>query len=241
MDVKAFLQRVMLSFKNLIYPPLCLHCHSELSSKEPFLCGTCLQLLELINPLERCRFCFGSTTVQPACQACRAKECVFSSLAAAFEYVGPAATLVKQFKYAGEHYLSDGMAAFLVAQWMQLGWPLPDIIMPIPISYMHYLQRGYNQSALLAQGISAMLDVPVLELLSRKNRGYSQAGLNQTQRKQLSREAFCLKQPSLLSDKTILLIDDVMTTSTTLTRAAESLREAIPKAIYALTFCSAVK
>ena len=70
----------------------------------------------------------------------------FHCIAAAFDYVGPAASLVKKLKYGNQPYLVKGMAGYLVAQFNELQWPFPDAIIPVPLSFSHWLERGYNQS-----------------------------------------------------------------------------------------------
>jgi predicted amidophosphoribosyltransferase len=77
--------------------------------------------------------------------------------------------------------------------------------------------------------------------LIRKSGDYSQAGMDRKQRKTLTRDTLLLKKGHDLRDKRILLIDDVMTTGSTLQRCAEVLYEGCPAEVYALTFCRAIK
>lgn len=232
-----FVEKLWQAFKDLIYPPLCLHCSHLLTPKELQLCSLCLPLLELTDPQERCSLCFSLQGHTQPCAVCRPCISPFKGLAAAFEYCGPAATLVKQLKYGHMPYLYKGMAAFLAAQFVALAWPKPDLIVPMPISLAHRLERGYNQSLLLAQGLADILAVPLVDILKRNHGGYSQAGLTQKQRQELSERAFFLKDDQQIRNKTILLIDDVMTTRTTMHRAASALQQGLPKEIYGLSFC----
>jgi competence protein ComFC len=158
-------------------------------------------------------------------------------MAAAFDYEGPAASLVKRLKYSNQPYLASGMAAFLVAQLDQLQWPLPDALVPVPLSFTHWLERGYNQSSLLAEEMGRLLDCPVWHALKRQSGDYSQAALNLEQRKTLDGSRFRLNSKYSMSEKTLLVIDDVMTSGLTLQRCAETLMTASPASLYALTFC----
>ena len=81
------------------------------------------------------------------------------------------------------------MAAFLVAQLDRLGWPMPDAIIPVPLSFGRWLERGYNQSALLADEMGALLQCPVWNALKRKSGDFSQAALSLEQRKALMEAA----------------------------------------------------
>lgn len=208
-----------------------------------YFCKACVEELQLIDPKERCPFCF-STEFCPErkqCATCQNKESDLHRCAAAFDYLGPAASFIRKLKYGNQPHLAEGAAAFLVAQWAELGWPMPDLIAPVPISFTHWLDRGYNQSALLAEGVAKLLDRPVHLPLKRISGDYSQAGMNLKQRNLLKSSTLKLDKRHQLYDRCILLIDDVMTTGSTLGRCAEVLAEGCPTEIYALTFCRAVK
>ncbi len=202
------------------------------------VCEACASLLELIDPDERCRVCFNPLSSQEwRCQTCLQYPSAFDRMGAAFDYAGPAASLVKRLKYGQQPYLAKGMAAFLVAQWDRLRWPLPDVLVPVPISWTHWLERGYNQSALLAEEMGKLLERPVWHVLKRRSGDYSQAALTLEQRQLLGHQRFTLKKKYDLQDKTVFMIDDVMTTGSTLQRCAEVLSVGGPKALYAMTFC----
>ena len=232
------------SFLDLFYPPLCLHCQESLSASSPLLCEECLLLMTPVDPAERCPCCFSEQfdpKSQHLCFRCQKKPFALERLAAVFDYDGPAAILVRQLKYANKKYLAQGLAAYLAYQLIQLEWPVPDIIIPMPISWLRLLDRGYNQALLLAQELSPLLSRPVQQVLVRRIGGYSQAGLNQQQRLQLSADAFELKMGAALHDKRILLIDDVMTTGQSLECCAQALAAGYPSHIYALTVCRALE
>jgi predicted amidophosphoribosyltransferase len=97
--------------------------------------------------------------------------------------------------------------------------------------------RGYNQSALIAQEIARLLERPCLDLLKKRSGDFPQTGLSREQRESLTSDAITWKKHHPISDKIVLLVDDVMTTGSTLRRCTETLQEAYPQAIYALAFC----
>lgn len=144
-------------------------------------------------------------------------------------------------KYGDQPHLAKGAGAFLAMQFIQLQWPIPDLVIPVPMSFTHWFDRGYNQSELLARQFAQIIGVPCQNGLKRHSGDYSQAGLTLTQRKELNSERFCLRENQNLTDKTILLVDDVMTSGSTLRKCAEVLFEMYPQSIYALTFCRALK
>ena len=230
------------AFVNLAFPPACLHCNS--GNPEGLLCKSCQTLLNLLETSDRCPLCFStmsSAKTRQICIGCSKTPSVFNGVAAAFDYAGPAATLMRKLKYSDSPYLAEGMSAYLVAQLIQLKWPLPEVIVPVPITLTHLMQRGYNQSRLLADGVAKLLQCPIKEALTRKMGDFSQAGLNKKQRMQLKGNHFQLKKEQALQDKCILIIDDVMTTGSTLRHCATSLLTECPSHIYALTVCKALE
>lgn len=226
-------------FINLAYPPICLNCKEGMHDDAHPLCRDCLDLLELIEPAERCPYCFSADFIieKKVCQDCAKRAPLLNGMAAAFDYVGPAACLIRRLKYSDQSYLANGLAAYMTAQFLRLEWPMPDLLIPVPIALTHWIDRGYNQSELLAQGMSELLKCPVKNALIRKSGDYSQAGLSHKQRLQLDGSLICLKKNQQLQDKCILLIDDVMTTGSTLCKCAEALMEDCPSHIYSLTAC----
>jgi ComF family protein len=198
-------------------------------------------LLELIDPTERCPHCFSFNDGlgHYPCLACRESPPLIDRAASAFDYAGPAATLVKYLKYRNQPFLAEGCAAYLAAQYFQLEWPLPDIIIPIPIPFIRRWHRGYNQSFLLSKHLGVLLERPVKEVLTRKSGDYSQAGLSYKQRLELSEETFQIKANQYLYNQSLLLVDDVMTTGTTSRRCAQLLREELPSEISFITLCRA--
>ena len=227
------------SILHLAYPAKCLHCQTLLPPESLVLCTACASLLDLICPQARCSTCFSLLPEESSllCRDCLHYPSLYSQMGAAFDYDGPAATLVKRLKYANQPYLASGMAAFLVAQFDQLQWPLPEAIVPVPLSFTHWLERGYNQSALLADEMGRLLQCPVWQALKRQSGDYSQAALTLEQRKNLEGKRFKLNSKYNLQGKILLVIDDVMTSGLTLQRCAETLGAGSPASLYALTFC----
>lgn len=238
----TILKMIGKSFVDLLYPPLCLHCDESLEKGCYIFCKACQEQLELIDPSLRCPFCFSSEfdqQKQKFCQECQ-KKSKNMRIASAFDYEGPPATLVKLLKYANQTYLAKGGGAYLATQFLTLNWPMPDYIIPMPMSSLKKLERGYNQSQLLSESFSRLINRPVSLALKRKSGDYSQAGLNHQQRIQLKSDSFFVRNGDHLFDKNLLIIDDVMTTGSSLQCCAEVLTPFFPQSIYALTLCRAI-
>lgn len=238
--IPAILKNIRDSFFDLIYPPLCLHCRDVLGHDCPIFCSECLKLMTPINAKGRCPYCFSSSfneLLQKCCQSCMENPLMINQVASVFDYEGPPATLVKHLKYGGQAHLAKGGGAYLAAQFLTLEWPIPDFIIPMPSSRLRKLERGYNQSWLLSEAFANIIDRPIVDALKRRSGAYSQAGLNLEQRQELSDDSFVIKNNIKFYGKTILLIDDVMTTGSSLRCCAEALKPAFPEAVYAITLC----
>ena len=227
---------------NLIYPPLCLHCEATVENGKRLFCKGCGGFFELIDPSTRCIYCFNETAGRSPCADCIRKKCWGLKIASALDYLGAVSTLVKQLKEGRMPYLAKTASAFMLAQLNHLvtsrGWPLPDLIVPVPSRNGF---QGMNHAYLIANQLARSLFIPSLPLVKRRLGDLSQARLSKAQRETLPADSFYLKKPRALDDKIILLIDDVVTTGTTLRRTADALRASFPAHIYALTLARTVK
>lgn len=233
---------VLTAFINFIYPSSCLHCHISVGHGEGYFCKSCIAQFDLINPEERCPYCFSSDydPQQRVCYPCFIEKPVFNRCAAAFDYQGPSASLILKMKYANQPYLAKGAGAYMALQFLKINWPLPDLIVPVPLTLVHQISRGYNQSLLLAESLGHILKCPVQQVLRRQWLDHSQAGMSKQQRLELEPDVFSIKKGVDIRDKIILLVDDVMTSGRTLNCCAEILHAGYPKDVYALSFCRAM-
>lgn len=125
----------------------------------------------------------------------------------------------------------------MVMQFDRLGWETPDLIVPVPRRLWF---QGTNHARLLAKAFAKLVKREVLPCVGRRIGDLSQAGLNREACEDPQESSFYLKRGTKIEEKTLLLIDDVMTTGRTLHQTAEALKEGFPKKIYALTFARAV-
>ena len=99
-----------------------------------------------------------------------------------------------------------------------------DAIVPVPLHRARQRQRGYNQCDYLAKGIAQVLDIPWFpDVLIKQKATSSQTRKSRWERSENVREVFVVKQPELMANQRVLLVDDVVTTGATLGTAARAL------------------
>jgi competence protein ComFC len=122
----------------------------------------------------------------------------------------------------------------LLTQLIKQNWTI-DIIVPVPLHMSRLAERGYNQAQLLSEVLAKEAALPCSpEAVSRQRNTQSQVTLNAMERQINLQDAF-QAHPQLVSNKNILLIDDVYTTGATLSACAQAILEAGALAVYGLT------
>lgn len=153
-------------------------------------------------------------------------------LCATGKHTGKLQRALQAFKYEGAIELAGVLATRLVATLQEQSWPI-DMIVPVPLYADRLLERGYNQSGLLSEIVEGAMRLPCRpECLSRTRDTSQQAGLNAADRMQNVKYAFAASAAA--KGQSILLIDDVVTTGSTLSECADALRATGARAVYAI-------
>ncbi len=151
----------------------------------------------------------------------------------------PLRDAIHKLKYRRDIGLGDALSTHLVPFVKSLNWSV-DLVIPVPLSNKRYKERGYNQIALVAHPFSLQMGIVYSSrTLVRKKHTLSQVGLSAIERKKNVEGAFWA-DANLLTGKSILLMDDVATTGSTLSAAASALVEAGASRVYALTLARAL-
>ena len=186
------------------------------------LCPACLADLPRL-PATRCPLCAMPTPLGEVCGACLKRPPVFDRCRAAFAYAHPTDVLVQRLKYGGELALAGFLADLLIAEIDTA--ILPDLILPMPLHPRRLGERGFNQAVEIGRALSARLDVPLAINTCRRVRDTpAQAGLDLAERRRNLRGAFTCD--AVLRGRRIALVDDVMTSGTSLDELARAVRRA---------------
>lgn len=212
---------------DIVFPPQCLNCHT-LVPTHGTLCLSCWQQLRFItDPYCHCcglpfDFALGKDAL---CAECMRDLPPFAQGRAVFRYDEASRALVTRLKYTDQTQLAAVYGIWLAKFGKELVERC-DVIVPVPLHYWRFVGRRYNQSALLAQALARHCALPVIpDGLKRIRATRPQPGLTQKQRQDNVRGAFAVhpKHVGALRGKNILLIDDVMTTSATVSQCAKTL------------------
>ena len=110
----------------------------------------------------------------------------------------------------------------------------------VPIDRKRWKERGYDQAKFLAQGIARDLKMNIAATLERKSVATPQTRLPARQRRKILRGVFSASEPARISGKRILLVDDVLTTGSTVSACARGLKKAGAASVEVLTICHTV-
>ncbi|MDU9050232.1 MAG: ComF family protein [Candidatus Electrothrix sp. Rat3] len=234
----SFLHEGIQALQELLFPARCLGCTEQLSSSSPpLLCPNCHHGTSEISP----PFCTCCGRPLPSgdnhlCLSCLDHPLLLTKARSSFLYQEPISTLVRQLKFNGN---LNGLATLAVlakktAAFADLN--TPDLILPVPLHIQRLRERGFNQSLLLARACFPQWREKIrFDLLQRQRATIPQTRLNGKARRSNLHNAFCIKKSAEISGKSILLVDDVFTTGSTLHECAKVLLKAGAKEVETFT------
>lgn len=227
------------SAASLLYPPSCTICSASVDPGE-YLCHECESKISRIVPpfCAKCSQPFdGAITTEFACANCAHRKIYFEAAVSAYRARGIVRHAILNFKYGKEIHLRHLVARWLVAAFddQRLRDRHFDAIVPVPLHPARERERGFNQAELLAEWLSDHLSLPMRPALERVHYTTTQTAFDRAERMQNLRGAFRLRKKADVRRLRVLLIDDVLTTGSTLSECARVLREAGAQSIFAAT------
>ena len=215
---------------DLLFPPRCTLCGNEFAARPgaPLLCGSCdTQLaIERRPTCPRCAVvCATSDLPRGNCGRCRSLKLPFGAARTIGPYQETLRQAVLRAKHAGHESLAATLGERLAEVVQQSPFDRPaDLVVPVPMHWLKRLWRGTNPAQSVAQALARRLELPCangllvcLRFLRR------QATLTPAERRRNVRGAFRTSWRWNVKGKTILLVDDVMTTGATAGEATRAL------------------
>jgi ComF family protein len=223
---------------SLFFPAHCAGCGGAVAQHE-MLCRACESGLERIRP-PRCEVCsqpYDGMTPVFTCPNCQGEEFSFECAVAVVRSRGVVREMIHRLKYGREMWLARTLAS-----WMHEGLSDPrlrswnaEALVPVPLHPRRLREREFNQSELLAGALSRLCKIPVVFPLARCRYTTTQTKLDRKHRRQNLRDAFVLRNNADVTNRNLLLVDDVLTTGSTLDACASVLLESGARSVRALT------
>jgi len=221
---------------DILFPIHCIACKKE----GAWICEICLAKIK-VQDEHLCPICEKMITPDGrTCLACKKRTSLDGLLVSSSYLQFPIASAVHLFKY---RFISDfhlPLGELLIRVMRQAEIPLPDIIMPVPLHKRRLRWRGFNQSALLANHLAKnLLPAVVLtideNILIRNRYTTPQMQIkNYTNRLENINGAFSVSHHTDIKNKTILIVDDIATTGSTIFECAKILKDAGAKEVFAI-------
>lgn len=215
----------------LLFPDRCTGCHSRVKQNSfcRMLCRSCRKSLleESGGQCRRCAMYLGpGTRDRERCRNCRDRTFCFQRARSLTPYVPPIPEWIGRIKYARHPILALDLGRMLGRYLVEkMRGSEVDALVPVPLRPAREVQRGFNQANLVARGAHEYIETDLYpDALQKRTRTTPQASLGRVGRMQnLSGDDFSVYRPGAVSNRHILLLDDVMTTGSTLDACARAL------------------
>ena len=206
----------------------CLWCDE--SNEQSLLCNDCrLALPQPTNLCTRCALALAAPSDASICGRGLRQPPLFQQMETAADYLPPVNDWIARFKHRHQLLYGAAMSEYLL-QTLKQRHPdsLPDALVPIPLHWTRHLLRGFNQSQLIAQHLSQPLKLAVLPALTRDRRPSQQQQSSLNARRENLTGTFSVRNRYLkaIRHQHIALVDDVVTTGSTVIDATRALRNA---------------
>ncbi len=217
-----------------IYPPKCGGCGEPGKT----WCDACQKSILKISG-KICDLCGYPIRDNQVCQGCNKYDPHFDAIRSWAVYSGSVKEAIHSLKYQNNLSLGEVFSHSLAGLVKKAGWKV-DAVIPVPLSKARMKQRGYNQAWLLGYPVALQLQVPIdTSSVQRTKNTESQVHLNPEERAVNLKDAFGSTKMRW-KDKNVLLIDDVITTGSTINECARALKFSGVKEVYGVSVARAV-
>lgn len=200
----------------------CISCRCEIPDGTMFsLCKNCLEGIDKITG-NLCKVC-GEKVLEDNnyCDACKRIKYSFTHSRSYAVYSDASMNIIKRFKYSSKKYYARYIAELMSEN--KSYFEGVDYLSFVPIGDKRRKERGFNQAEEIAKHLGEILDIPVIDILEKVGSERHQAGLSKKERQENLSGTIALKSLVALDikNKTIMIIDDVFTTGSTLSECAK--------------------
>ncbi len=218
---------------DIIFPKFCPLCDSFIdNSSFSFWCSSCWNSkIRWLNPpvCAKCGLPLSTSLASALCGRCLKEDLFFDEIRASTIYDKSLSDLIAKLKYEKRLYLLNPLAELLIKgfeKWFSR--EQIDLIIPVPLHVERLRERGFNQSLLLAKRLSKHIKVNLnYEALVKTRNTLPQVSLEREKRLKNLKGAFSINpnHKKVIEGKTILLIDDIITTSATIQECSKVLKK----------------
>lgn len=226
---------------NLFFPPICPLCRVNWNpeksdhTKIAAYCNECAEKLicSYENFCPKCGLPVGKEANAADCKTCRGRSIHYDQLVFVNEYKTYIGELILNFKYRNDKLLAHFFGSWMVEKVKLQNWEFEAII-PVPMHWRKKIKRGYNQAEMLGFELSHYLKKPLkTNILKRSKLGEKQAGQSRTVRYKGVKDLYYINKLPLY--KSVILVDDVVTTGSTLSECAKLLKIGGCEKVYCVT------
>ncbi|MFA4054553.1 ComF family protein [Duncaniella muris] len=207
---------------NIIFPDVCTVCHRPLVDGEDFICLQCLLDMPVTNFHKSASNSLADRLFSPSCR--------IEKTASTFYYRrgNPYTAIIHDTKYRNRPKVGRHFASLHAKELSDSGFfDDIDALVPVPLHFLKKIKRGYNQAEEIAKGLGHVCGLPV-ETPLKASWHRSQTRKDIHARLQNTIGAYSLPDPELIADRHILLVDDVITTGSTILACAQAIKKASP-------------
>lgn len=215
----TFWQRML----DLVWPRTCEVCGRPVDREGRYICSECLNRIPFIRPGD------GVYEIEDAASAVRF-EC-------------ETRRMILDYKFNRHLWLKADFADWMeAAACARFDLAAVDVVLPMPTTAYNRLDHGYNQCDFLAEDLARRIDRrSSRRVLARKGHPARQSGLDEEARRENVKGTFAVRRPELVRGRTVLLVDDIMTTGATLAECGRELKASGAARVWSVTLARSVR
>lgn len=236
---------------DFLWPRRCEFCGGRSDRPRRHVCSECLMRVPFVPTDGCCAVCgrpcegFAGIGGRAVCEECSGRRGAphFDCAASAVRYEGTVREIIQGYKFNAHLWMRDDFTDWLEAAIRtRFDVARVDVVLPMPVSLFHRLDRGYSQCAYIAKELARRIDrIYRPGVVVRCGHPRRQAGLDELSRRENVKGTFAVRRPEFVRGRTVLVVDDVMTTGSTLSECARTLKESGAWRVWCATIARSVR